>query len=39
MSSKMILVKNGEFLYETTPIKDVIQRKNGKSKLYANGEI
>ena len=32
----MILVKNGEFSYETTPVKGTIQRKNGKkANFYA----
>lgn len=30
----MILVKNGEFPYEITPIKGVIQRKNGKKQTF-----
>lgn len=34
MSSKMILVKNGEFSYEITPIKGAIQRKNGKKQIF-----
>lgn len=34
MSSKMIFVKNGEFSYETTPIKGTIQRKNGKKQTF-----
>ena len=34
MSSKMSLVKNGEFSYETTPIKGTIQQKNGKKQTF-----